>query len=60
MQTKEVMTSSEAAQYLQVHKNTLYKLTKSGEIPAKKVGRQWRYHKDALDQWLMQADDHLA
>ena len=53
----QVFTAEEAAEYLQIHKNTLYRLIKSGKIPARKVGRQWRFHQQALDQWLLEGDD---
>ncbi|PTX47839.1 excisionase family DNA binding protein [Melghirimyces profundicolus] len=50
--SKEVMNIEEAAQYLSISERTLYKMVKENRIPARKVGRQWRFHKDALDSWL--------
>jgi excisionase family DNA binding protein len=48
----EVMTIDELAVYLQVSKSSLYKLAQDGKVPGQKVGRHWRFHREALDRWL--------
>ncbi len=48
----ELMTVEELARYLRVTKKTIYRLLKRGRIPATKVGRQWRFKKTAIDEWL--------
>ena len=50
----ELMTVVEVASYLRVTKKTIYRLLRRGEIPAAKVGRQWRFDKAAIDEWLRQ------
>ncbi len=50
----DVMKIDELAAYLQVAKSTLYKLTQEGKVPGQKVGKHWRFHKDAIDDWLKQ------
>jgi excisionase family DNA binding protein len=47
------MTLEEVARYLQVSKETIYKMVQRGKIPASKVGSQWRFNKSAVDQWLI-------
>jgi len=47
-----LMTTSEAAEYLDLHYMTVYKLTQQGRIPAFKIGRNWRFQKNLLDDWL--------
>jgi excisionase family DNA binding protein len=49
---KEVMTPREAAEYLNIHVRTIYRLAKNGMIPVCKVGGHWRFSKAALDEWL--------
>ncbi len=49
----QIMTPKEAAKYLGFHLVTLYRLLKKSEIPATKIGGQWRFKKDILDDWLM-------
>lgn len=50
--TESILTIDELAEYLKISKSTLYKLAQAGKIPVQKVGRHWRFHKDAVDQWL--------
>ncbi len=52
MSPTDVMTIEQLAEYLQIAKSTLYKLAQEGRIPAQKVGKHWRFHKDAIDTWL--------
>ncbi len=48
----QIMTPKEAAKYLGFHLVTIYRLLKKGEVPATKIGGQWRFKKDVLDTWL--------
>jgi excisionase family DNA binding protein len=47
-----MMTIKEVAEYLSVHEKTIYRLVKSGELPALRVGGQWRFEKKVLDAWI--------
>jgi excisionase family DNA binding protein len=49
-----VLTIGDLASYLKISKSTLYKLAQNGVLPGIKVGRHWRFHKDAVDDWLRQ------
>jgi excisionase family DNA binding protein len=46
-----VLKTEEAAEYLCVHVETIRRLARSGEIPAMKVGRGWRFREDSLIHW---------
>ncbi len=48
----QIMTLHEVANYLGLHVMTVYKLTREGRVPAAKVGGQWRFKRDVLDEWL--------
>ena len=48
----DVLTSDQAAQYLQLGLSTLKRLAREHRIPAAKAGRQWRFRKADLDRWL--------
>jgi len=50
----QIMTPKEAAKYLGFHLVTIYRLLKKREIPAVKIGGQWRFKKDILDAWLVE------
>lgn len=47
-----VLTIDELADYLKISKSTLYKLAQDGALPGQKVGKRWRFHRDAIDSWL--------
>ncbi|MBN1936933.1 MAG: helix-turn-helix domain-containing protein [Anaerolineae bacterium] len=46
------MTIDEVSEYLQLHPLTVRRLARDGDIPAAKIGRQWRVKRDLLDRWL--------
>ena len=50
-QPNEVMNGDEAAVFLKMPKSTLLKLCTEGQLPGVKVGRKWRFHRDALEKW---------
>lgn len=47
-----VLTIGELSTYLKISKSTLYKLVREGKIPSQKIGRHWRFRKEAIDFWL--------
>jgi len=46
---REVLTVEQAAEYLQIHKVTLYKYIRSGLLPAAKLGKVYRIHRRDLE-----------
>jgi excisionase family DNA binding protein len=50
----EILTIDDLAVYLKIPKSTLYKLVREGAVPCQKLGKHWRFHKDAIDAWLKQ------
>ncbi len=52
----EILLVEEVAEYLRVNKQTIYNLLRQGQLPAKKIGGQWRFHKQAIDDYLMAQD----
>jgi excisionase family DNA binding protein len=47
-----ILTVDEISDYLKIPKSTIYKLVREGKIPAQKIGRHWRFRKEAIDHWL--------
>ena len=45
-------TAEQVARYLRVDKFTVYRLVTKKKIPAFKVGNQWRFKRELLDEWL--------
>ena len=49
----QIMTIAEVAENLaKVPRASVCKLAQQGRIPGQKVGRHWRFHREALDDWL--------
>jgi len=55
----QVLTLQECSLYLKIAESTIYVLARSGKLPCQKVGRNWRFSKDALDRWLKGEDGFL-
>lgn len=51
---ENLMTAKEAAEYLKINYMTVYKLAQRGKIPATKIGGNWRFKKEILDEWIAQ------
>ena len=51
-QRPELLTVRELAQYLRVSKWTAYQLAVDGQVPATKVGGQWRIPRAQLERQL--------
>ena len=47
-----LLTLAEAAAILQVSKRTLFRMIQHREVPAFKVGGQWRIRESRLRKWL--------
>ena len=48
----EILTVKQLAEYLQLDEHTIYRLARKGEIPALKIGAEWRFKKDLIDKWI--------
>jgi excisionase family DNA binding protein len=48
----DILTVEEAAELLKIPRSSVYKLAQEGKIPAKKVGRHWRFHRPTLMRWI--------
>jgi len=51
-QTREVMTPDQAADYLQVNRETIYRYIREGKLVASKLGRTYRLPKRSLELLL--------
>jgi excisionase family DNA binding protein len=47
-----IITIEEAAGLLKIPVSSVYRLAQEGKIPAQKVGRHWRFHRQTLIQWI--------
>jgi excisionase family DNA binding protein len=50
--SEDILTIRDVAEYLKVTEKTVYGLAQKGKIPGFKVGGQWRFKREDIDQWL--------
>lgn len=68
----EILTATEAASLLKVHKRTVYRLAEQGVIPGNRIGHRWRFNRTnilalvskgdgaaQIDAGAARASDHL-
>ena len=56
---KEILTMEEAAELFQVSIKTFIKLLKEEKVPGRKIGREWRFNRQALINWLAVGDSQV-
>jgi excisionase family DNA binding protein len=49
---REVMDIRQAAEYLGISSDSLYKYASEAMIPAFKLGNRWRFKRSLLDSWM--------
>jgi excisionase family DNA binding protein len=49
----KVLTVNELADYLRVHRSTIYRLLKKGQLPGFKIGSDWRFNVEVIDDWRL-------
>jgi two-component system response regulator (stage 0 sporulation protein F) len=51
---EQLITPQELAKYLKLNHTTIIRKAHKGEIPAIKIGKQFRFDKNQIDKWLTQ------
>jgi excisionase family DNA binding protein len=49
---KEILTTKDVAEYLNLHPLTVHRYAREGKIPAFKIGTDWRFHKKYIEKWI--------
>ncbi len=45
------LTVSELSEYLQIHRTTIYRMLRQGKLPGFRIGSDWRFSLEAIEQW---------
>ena len=45
------LTVEELSEYLQIHKTTIYRLLRQRKLPGFRIGSDWRFSLEAIEQW---------
>ena len=48
----EIMTADQVAELLQVTRDLVYQLATRGELPGRKLGRIWRFSREAINEFM--------
>jgi excisionase family DNA binding protein len=48
-----VLTVRELAGYLRIHQATVYRLLREQKLPAFRVGADWRFNREEIEQWMV-------
>jgi excisionase family DNA binding protein len=46
------LTIDELADYLKMGRTKLYRMAQKADIPASKIGNQWRFDREEIDDWM--------
>lgn len=52
----DILNLEQTVEFLGVSEKTLIKLLREEHIPARKIGREWRFSREALLRWLASGD----
>jgi excisionase family DNA binding protein len=58
--TKPVLTVGEVADYLHVHQSTIYRMLRRSQLPAFRVGSDWRFDLETIDRWRLGAESRSS
>ncbi len=56
----DIISLNELSTYLRTPKSTLYKLAEAGKIPSFKVGKELRFKKISIDNWIDREEKRKA
>jgi excisionase family DNA binding protein len=55
MEDRDVLTIAQAADYLQFHREKVYRLVREGKLPAARIGKDWRIKRADIEALLESA-----
>ncbi len=57
---REVLDIRQAADYLGISADTLYRYASDGTVPAFRLGNRWRFKRSLLDAWMVKMSSAKA
>lgn len=54
----EILNAQEAAEFLRVPLLTVQRQAKAGRLPGRRIGKQWRFSRTVLLEWIAAGPDH--
>jgi excisionase family DNA binding protein len=53
LESDDIMRLPEVCAYLRIHPTTAYRMLRRRELPAFKIGADWRFSRRAIDEWRL-------
>jgi len=57
---REVLDIRQAAEYLGISADTLYRYASEGTVPAFRLGNRWKFKRSLLDAWMVKMSSPKA
>ncbi len=57
---EEILDADEVAKMLRVHPRTVMRLASQGQLPGFKVGGQWRFRREAIDEYIRKQEQRYG
>jgi len=54
---RKILTVADVADFLRVHPQTVYRLLKTRQLPAFRIGSDWRFSRDDVESWMQGHSD---
>ena len=51
MIASKYLTVAELSEYLQIHRTTIYRMLRQGKLPGFRIGSDWRFRLEAIEEW---------
>lgn len=58
--TKEILDAQEVADMLLLHVRTVMKLANSGQLRGFKAGGQWRFRREAVEEYIREQEEKYS
>ncbi len=59
-QAGTIMTVHNVAKYLRLSEAKIYRMARTGGIPAFRIGKTWRFNKRSIDEWIREKTELTA
>jgi len=54
------MTTEEVGAYLHINRSTIYRLIRAGRIPCFRLGDEYRFNREQIDEWCKLSEKRAA
>jgi excisionase family DNA binding protein len=55
-----IMTVHHVAKYLRLSEAKIYRMARTGGLPAFRIGKTWRFNKRSIDEWIREKTELTA